>query len=71
MYLQIAVPSQAHFQTRNDVAINPLIGYFIISFPLLFLLTVISYRKCKASICKQRVEKLEKLWLLTTTEKTP
>jgi hypothetical protein len=70
MYLQIAVPSQAHFQKRNDVVINPLVGYFIISFPLLFLLTIISYRKCKASICKRRVEKLEKLWLLTNTEKT-
>jgi hypothetical protein len=68
MYLQIAAPSQAHLSKQNDVAVNPIAGYFIILLPLLLLLTITGYRKFQAQILRNRIKKLEVLWRLSSSE---
>jgi hypothetical protein len=69
MYLQIAVPSQSHLEKQNNVAINSPVVYFIGSLPLVLLLTIIGYRKCRTYIFDRRVERLERLWKLSSPEK--
>ncbi|MBD2358368.1 hypothetical protein H6G41_27790 [Tolypothrix sp. FACHB-123] len=70
MYLQLAVQAQVLPRKQNDIAINPLTGYLFISLPLIVLLVITGYRKCQAQIVRQRIAKLEKLWLLNIPEKT-
>ncbi|MBF1990111.1 hypothetical protein [Fischerella thermalis] len=70
MYLQLAVQAQVHPSKQNDIAINPLTGYLIISLPLIVLLVITAYRKCQAQILRRRITRLEKLWLLNIPEKT-
>lgn len=71
MYLQIAILRPANFSKQNDVNINPLIGYSIISLPLLLLLIITSVRKYQAYMFCRRVEKLEKIWHLSLKSKAP
>ncbi|RUT03919.1 hypothetical protein DSM106972_048330 [Dulcicalothrix desertica PCC 7102] len=66
MYLQIAIPPQVSGSKENNIPVNPIAGYLIVLAPLIFLLTIIAYRKCKIAIFRLSVEKLERIWLLTT-----
>ncbi|RCJ19773.1 hypothetical protein A6S26_03270 [Nostoc sp. ATCC 43529] len=70
IYLQLAVQAQVHPNKQNDIAINLLTGYLIISLPLIVLLAITGYRKCQAQILRRRITKLEKLWRLNIPEKT-
>ena len=65
MHLQIAILRPANLSKQNDVNINPLIGYSIISLPLLLLLVITSVRKYQAYMFCRRVTKLEKVWHLS------
>ncbi|MFH7024020.1 MAG: hypothetical protein ACHBN1_01075 [Heteroscytonema crispum UTEX LB 1556] len=70
MHLQLAIQPQVYPKKQNDIAINPLVGYLIISLPLIVLLAITGYRKYQAQILRRRITKLEKLWLLNIPEKT-
>ncbi|BAZ08363.1 hypothetical protein NIES4071_01680 [Calothrix sp. NIES-4071] len=71
MYLQIAILRPANLSKQNDVVINPLIGYSIISLPLLLLLIITSVHKYQAYMFSRRVAKLEKVWHLSLKSKAP
>lgn len=71
------INTQATTQTVNDnaksqahVSVNDSIAVFIISFPLILLMTVKSYQKYCALARRRRVEILEKMWLLNINNNT-
>ncbi|MBD2196986.1 MULTISPECIES: hypothetical protein [Calothrix] len=71
MYVSLAVQAQVHPHKRNDVGTNPLTGSMIILLPLMFLLTITTYRKSKARTLRRRIADLERMWRLNSPKQTP
>ncbi|BAY20545.1 hypothetical protein NIES2100_02870 [Calothrix sp. NIES-2100] len=70
MYLPIAVQAQVHPSKQNDLATNPLTGSIIILLPMIVLLTITGYRKCKDRIISRRIAHLERMWRLNPPKQT-
>ncbi|MBD2353995.1 hypothetical protein H6G41_05055 [Tolypothrix sp. FACHB-123] len=71
MYVSLAVQVQVNPNKQNDVATNPLTGSIIILLPLIFLVTITSYRKSKARTLRRRIADLERMWRLNPPKQTP
>ncbi|ARV61127.1 hypothetical protein BZZ01_23140 [Nostocales cyanobacterium HT-58-2] len=60
----------AHSQKSTDTHVNNLMGFSIICFPLIFLLGIITYKKCRAAVFRRRIATLEKIWLIDIKNNT-
>jgi|GEM_PF-6086365 len=70
MQMQTSVKPAANLSQQNNVSVNPLVVSGVVCLPLFLLLTIIGYRQSKIQILRRRIAKLERIWLLSFTEKT-
>ncbi|MDM9384966.1 hypothetical protein QUB80_30365 [Chlorogloeopsis sp. ULAP01] len=70
-YLPTALQAQVHPSKQNDIATDTLTGCTVISVPIILVLIIISYRKCKAQILRQQIAHMEKIWRLNDQDKNP
>jgi|GEM_PF-1437709 len=56
--------------SHGDIQTYTLIGFSVISFPILLLLGVIAYKKYRAAVLRQQIVTLEKIWLLSVKNNT-
>ncbi|BAY11425.1 hypothetical protein [Calothrix sp. NIES-2098] len=71
MYVPLAVQAQVHPSKQSDVATNALTGCMIISIPIVLVLIITGYGRCKSQIRRRRIAHIEKMWRLNAPEKTP
>lgn len=50
--------------------INNLIGFSIISFPLVVLLSIFIYKKYRTAVFRRQIATLEKIWLMEAKNNT-
>ena len=59
-----------HSKGSTDAHTNNLIGFSIISFPVVLLLGIITYKKYRVAVFRRQVANLEKLWLINVKNNT-
>jgi hypothetical protein len=55
---------------QPNQAINTALGCVAVALPIIFVLSVVGYRKYRANILKQQILKLEQIWNLNPQGKT-
>ncbi|NJM70871.1 MAG: hypothetical protein HC862_11935 [Scytonema sp. RU_4_4] len=63
-------PVNTSFKGSADVHTNNLIGLSIISFPIVLLLGIITYKKYRTAVFRRQVATLEKIWLMNVQNNT-
>lgn len=58
------LPSPAAVQAN----LNTAMGCLVLTLPIVLWLTITAHRKHRASTLRRRIQSLEKLWLLSSTE---
>jgi uncharacterized membrane protein len=51
-------------------SVNNMIGYFVISIPIILFFSIIGYKKYRQTVYRRQVAKLERLWQIDVDEKT-
>lgn len=59
-----------HSKASTDAHTNNLIGFSIISFPIVLLLGIITYKKYRVAVFRRQVASLEKIWFLDVKNNT-
>ncbi|MBR8838948.1 MAG: hypothetical protein DSM106950_34335 [Stigonema ocellatum SAG 48.90 = DSM 106950] len=64
--------NSAHVNSNShaDTDTSTLIGFSILSFPIVLLLGVITYKKYRAAVLRRQIATLEKIWLIKLKNNT-
>lgn len=62
--------ANTHSKGSTDAHTNNLIGFSIISFPIVLLLGIITYKKYRVAVFRRQVANLEKLWVIDVKNNT-
>ena len=67
---QTTQPVTTHSKGSTDAYTNNLIGFSIISFPLVLILSIITYKKYRVAVFRRQIANLEKIWLIDVKNNT-
>ncbi len=63
-------PANTHSNGSNHTHTNNLIGFSIISFPLVLFISIITHKKYRAAVFRRQIATLEKIWLMEAKNNT-
>jgi hypothetical protein len=62
--------TEVNSRATSEVSAYNIAGYFILSIPIVLLISIIGYKKYRIVARRRRIQKLERLWHIDIDEKT-
>jgi hypothetical protein len=62
--------AQVNSRVEPKISTHNIAGYFVLSIPIVLLLSIIGYKKYRIVTLRRRIQKLERLWHIDIDKKT-